>query len=60
MQAYTKFLLCYCKIIRIHFFAVNEFSPNPCVGPLPNTNMSFPLLSIYGEELISAPKRTTF
>ena len=32
----------------------------PCVGPFPRTNMSFPLLSIWGEELIFAPKINIF
>ena len=42
------------------FSAVNEVSPNPCVGPIPNIYMSFSLLSICGEEFISAPKIIRF
>ena len=48
------------KLIEYIFSAVIEFSPNPCVGPLPNIYMSFSLLSICGEELISAKKVLTF
>ena len=48
------------KSIGYMFSAVNEFSLNPRVGPLPNNNMYFLLLSICEEELISAPKITTF
>ena len=33
---------------------------NPCVGPIPKTNMSFFLLLMCAEELISAPKMITF
>ena len=33
---------------------------NPCVGPFPRTNMSFHLLSIWGEELTSTPKINIF
>ena len=33
---------------------------NPCVGPLPRIKMSFFLLSIFVDELISAPKIITF
>ena len=39
---------------------VNDFSLNPCVGPSPKVNMSFPLLSICIEEFISAAKIITF
>ena len=48
------------KLIEYIFSAVNECSPNPCVGPTPEINMLFPLLSICAEEFISAPKIITF
>ena len=41
------------------FSAVNVCS-NPRVGPISNTNMSFFLLSMCAEELISTPKINTF
>ena len=41
------------------FSAVNVCS-NPCIGPFPRTNMSFFWLSIWAEELMSAPKSNTF
>ena len=41
------------------FSAVTVCS-NPCVGPYPWTNMSFFLLSIWAEELVSAPKINIF
>ena len=40
--------------------AVNVISSNPCVGPSPEIRVSFPLLSICTDELISAPKIITF
>ena len=40
--------------------AVNVISSNPCVGPSPEIKVSFPLLSICTDELISAPKIMTF
>ena len=40
----------------VSFSAVNECPPNPCVGPFPKIKMSFPLLSIRTDELISTPK----
>ena len=33
---------------------------NPCVGPLPKIKISFFLLSIFVDELISTPKIITF
>ena len=41
------------------FSAVNVCS-NPCIGPFPRINMSFFLLLIRAEELMSAPKSNTF
>ena len=35
-------------------------SSNPCVGPLPRIEMSFFLLSIFDDELVSTPKIMTF
>ena len=58
MQNQTKFLFRYCKIEYI-FSAVNVCS-NPCVGPFPRIRMSFFLLSMCAEELISTPKIITF
>ena len=40
------------------FSAVNVCS-SPCVGRFPRINMSFFLLSIWAEELISTPKTNT-
>ena len=48
------------KLIEYIFSAVNECSPNPCVGPIPNINMSVPLLSTWIDEFISTPKIITF
>ena len=45
MQAQTKFIFCRSKINRVHFSTVSVCS-NPCVGPIPTTNMSFFLLSV--------------
>ena len=45
MQAQTKLCINFSKIDRVHFPAVNECSPNPCVAPKPRIKMSFSLLS---------------
>ena len=47
------------KLIEYIFSAIRVLS-NPCVGPLPRISMSYFLLSICVEELISAPKINTF
>ena len=45
--------------MEYNFSAVKVCS-NLCVGPFPRTNMTFFLLSMRVEELISAPKINTF
>ena len=40
-------------------YAVNLVSSNPRVGPSPRIKISFPLLSICTDELISPPKIMT-
>ena len=55
----NKFLFVTVKLIEYIFSAVKVLT-NPCVGPLPSTNISFFLLSIWIEVLISAPKTNTF
>ena len=47
------------KLIEYIFSAVKVCS-NPCVGPIPNTNMSFFSLSLCAEKLIFTPKINTF
>ena len=44
--------------IKIGYFAsaVNVVSSNPCMGLSPRIKISFPVLSICTNELISAPK----
>ena len=42
------------------FSADNECSPNPCVGPFQRIKMSFFLLSIFVDELISTSKIITY
>ena len=48
------------KIIEYSASAVIFGSSNLCVGPLPRTEISFLLLSIWTDELLSTPKITTF
>ena len=48
----------FSKIDRVHFFY--ECLSNRCVGPFPRIRMSFFLLSISTDELISAPNIITF
>ena len=43
-----------------YIFSAVSICSNPCVGHFPRTNMSFFLLSIWAEELISTPKINTF
>ena len=59
MQTETKLFIMLCKINGIRFFALGVCS-NPCVGPLSKIKISFFLLSIFVEELISTPKIITF
>ena len=47
------------KLIEL-IFSGDKVCSNPCVGPFLRTNMSFFLLSMCAEELISAPKINTF
>ena len=47
------------KLIEYIFSALRVVS-NPCVGPIPRIKMSFFLLSIFVDELISTPKIITF
>ena len=53
------FFLVTVKLIEYVFSAVKVCS-NPCVDPFPRTNMSFVLLSICAEELMSTQKINTF
>ena len=46
-------------MIEYIFSALSLFS-NPCVGPIPRIKMSFLLLSIFVDELISTSKIFTF
>ena len=44
----------------IYIFSAVSVCSNPRVGTLPRTKISFFLLSIYGDELISTPKIIIF
>ena len=59
MQTQTKFCICLVKLIE-YIFSALSLSSNPCVGPLPRIKMSFFLLSIFVDQLISTPKIITF
>ena len=59
MKTYTEFVIFRVKLNEYIFSAVKVCS-NPCVVPFPGTNISFFLLSICAEELISTPKINTF
>ena len=54
-----NFLKCLVKLMEYNFSAANVCS-NPCVGLLPRIKMSFFLLSINEDELISTPEIITF
>ena len=49
-----------CGLVLHSWLIIEIQLSNPCVGPYPRTNMSFFLLSVCVEELISAPKINTF
>ena len=55
-QNFVFFLV---KLIQYSFSTLSVCS-NPCVGPLPRIKMSFFLLSIFDDELISTPKIIIF
>ena len=59
MQTQTEFFVMLRKINRIHCFCSSVCS-NPCVGPLPKIKISFFLLSIYVDELISTQRIIIF
>ena len=46
-----------CELKQNFIFVTVKF---PCVGPIPKPNMSFFVLSMCAEELISTPKINTF
>ena len=53
-------MLTLVKLIEYIFSADNECLPNPCVGHFPRIKISFFLLSILVDELISSSKIITF
>ena len=55
----NNFFFVAVKLIECIFSAVKVCS-YPCVGPIPKTNMSFFLLPIWAEKIISTPKINTF
>ena len=57
MQARTDFFVLCVKLIEFNFSALSVCS-NPCVGPFPRIKISFLLLSILVDELISTLKIT--
>ena len=56
----TNLFLDCAKLTGYFATAVNVVSSNPCVGPSPRIKISFHLISICTDELISAPKIMTF
>ena len=61
MQSQPKFfVLTLVKWSEYTFSADNECCPNPYVGPFLRIKMYFFLLSIFVDELISAPRTITF
>ena len=60
MPVQTTFFSVIIKLTEYIFSAVNECSPNPCVGLFPRIKMSFPLLSTWTDDFVSTPIITTF
>ena len=60
MRTKQNFLFDLEKLIEHWAFAVNVVSSNYCVGPKPRIKISFFLLSICTDELMSTPKTMTF
>ena len=52
IHAFVKLIECWVSAVNVWFYT--------CVGPLPRTKMSFPLLSMCTDELILIPKIITF
>ena len=48
------------KLIEYWVSAVDVRSPNPCLGPILRINLSFSLLSVCTDKLISTPKIVAF
>ena len=55
-----NFLFDLWKLIEYQASAVKVVSSNPCVRPIPKINISFFLLLICTDELMSTPKIVTF
>ena len=55
-----NFLFNFEKLVEYRGSAVNVVWSNPCVGTLPRIKISFFLLLICTDELISSPKIMTF
>ena len=60
MQTETKFLLLISNFIEYSFSAVNVVLSKPSVGSLPRIKISFFLLSICTDKIISAPNIILF
>ena len=59
MQTQKQLCIFFGKLIEYTFTALNLCS-YPCVGPLPRIKMSFFLLQIFVDELMSTPKIIKF
>ena len=59
MQAQTEYFILFSKSNE-YIFSADSVCSSPCVGPSPRIKISFFLLSIFVDELISAPKTITF
>ena len=59
MQGQTNFFGFFVKLIEYIFSAFSVCS-NPCLGHFPRIKISFLLLSIFVDGLISTPKIITF
>ena len=59
MQAQTEYFILFSKSNE-YIFSADSVCSSPCVGPSPRIKISFFLLSIFVDELISTPKIITF
>ena len=60
MQTQAKFLLLLSKVMEQSFFSVSVVAFKASVGTLPRIKISFFLLSICTDELLSVPNIITF
>ena len=60
MQAQTEFFIIFSEKLIKYIFSADSACYNPWVGPLPRVKISFFLLSIFADDLVSTPEIVIF